>query len=88
MSKTLEEIIADVKNGTYVKESNASLWLKISNKLMIEQKEHEKKFRKLGATKKCAKRMARKAISWKKKLYTNTSHSVEESEKYIFPQIT
>ena len=86
MSKTLEEIITDVKNGTYIKESNASLWLKISNKLMEEQKEYEKKFRKMGASKKCAKRMARKAISWKKKLYSNTSHLVKESEKYVFPQ--
>lgn len=87
MSKTLMEIIADVKNGTYIEESKASIWLKMSNKLMEEQKEYEKKFRKLGATKKCAKRMARKAILWKRKLYSNTLHSVEESEKYVFPQI-
>lgn len=72
MNKTLIERIEAVKNGTYIQESNASLWLKISNKLMEDQKEHEKKFRKLGASKKCAKRMARKAISWKKKLYSST----------------
>lgn len=87
MEKTLEEIICDVKNGTYVKESKASMWLKISNKLMIEQKEKEKEFRKMGATKKCAKRMARRATYWQRKFYSNTSHSIEESEKYVFPQI-
>ncbi len=77
MEKTLAEIIADVKNGTCIEESKASIWLKMSNKLMIEQKEYEKKFRKMGATKKCARRMARKSLAWKRRLNSNLMHSLK-----------
>lgn len=58
--------------------SKAAIWLEMSKRMMEWQKEKEKEFRKMGATKKCAKRMARRATYWQRKFYSNAIHSVEE----------
>lgn len=50
----------------------SEVWLKILEKLAAEQKRYEKSFRKMGASKKCARKMAKKAIIPRKSIYSKT----------------
>ena len=83
MEKDLLEMLADIKNGTYVDESLASKWLKMSKELMREQKVREIQFRKLGATKKCAKRMARRAVIAQKNINSSLFRNLKEWDEQL-----
>ncbi len=74
----LSILIENVESKKVKTKTAAETWLEISKKIATEQKEYEKAFRKIGASKKCAKRMARKAIFSKKKIYSSTFHSLIE----------
>jgi len=54
------------------------IWLEKNKKLYAIEIENMKMFMKLGASKKCAKRMARKSTSFERRLYSSTMNALRK----------